>query len=280
MAISAASPYGPGAGDAGSALSNLQSALGAAGGAGSGSAYVDPNDPPVRLVHRNLAPTAGKPLPDGMKAPARNPVQMPVSQAQASIYGWSQDEWEALAKRLWYLGYDRVSDPSDIQGAIAVWQQAVDEAAKMQSGGHNVTPDDVLDMYASANKDLAAKRATGEVQSTKSRSISLTDPVQAKAFITQAFQQAMGRDPTDAEVRVLTDSLHKAQRANPTITTQSPRFDNDGNLIPGEMETVTEGGLDPSAFIQQAAQDNPEAAEYQAATFYFNTLMKALDSPV
>lgn len=278
-----ASPFGPGAGDAGDPLANLQATLNASGGAGAGS-FIDPSDPLVRLAPTSTRVLGNKPMPGGGRLKSQKVsvpgARMPVSQAQASIYSWTQDEWEALAKRLWYLGYDGVSDPSDIQGAIKVWQAAVDEAAKMQAGGHDMSPDDVLDMYAAANKPLATKRSAGDVQTSKARSISLTDPTQARALITQAFQQAMGRNPTDAEVRVLTSSLNDAERKNPTVTTQSPRFDNEGNPIPGETNTVTGGGIDPSAFIQQAAQADPEAAEYQAGTFYFNTLMKALGSPV
>ena len=69
------------------------------------------------------------------------------------------------------------------------------------------------------------------------------------------------------------------QRATPTVTETTTKYDNERNPLP-DSTSVTSGGVDPTAFVQQAAQDNPEAANYQAGTFYFNTLMKALGSPV
>lgn len=206
---------------------------------------------------------------------------MSVDAATAAFWGWSDAQQKALAKKAWYLGL--IASPDDIEGAFQAWKYAVGRAGDYAQAGRQMDPSDAMDLLAAGSPAAQQQRdvngRAGQTVTQKQRQINLTDPVQARSLIEQAFQQSMGRDPTDAEYRTLLASLHSQQQANPTVTQTTQKYDNQGNPLPDSTST-TSGGIDPSAFVQQAAQNDPEAAQYQAGTFYFNTLMKALSSPV
>lgn len=210
--------------------------------------------------------------------PGEGQTKMTVDQATAAFWGWTDEQQSALAKKAWYLGL--VASPNDIEGAFTAWQWAVGRAGDYAAAGRDLDPSYVMEVLAAGSPKAAKQREAnarrGDTVTQKSRSINLTDATQARSMIEQAFQQAVGRDPTDAEFRTLLNSLHAAQRENPTVTTQTTRYD---NPLP-DQTTTTQGGVEPGAFIEQAAQDNPEAAEFQAATGLFPSLLNALNSPL
>lgn len=209
-------------------------------------------------------------------------VMMDPDEARYAWAGWPSDAQQAFAKKAWYLGL--ISSQRDLDGAYSIWQWAVSRAKDWALAGNAMDPQDVMELLADGSPDAAKQRAinarAGQTVTQKQRKIDLTDPTSARALVEQAFQQSMGRDPTDAEVRVLTDSLHKQQKANPQVQTSTTRFDQDGNPVDDGQTTTTSGGIDPGAFIQQQAANDPEAAQYQAGTFYFQSMMNALSSPV
>lgn len=211
----------------------------------------------------------------GQKTVAGKSVDLPPDQAANAIYGWSNEDIKAFAKKVWYLG--GISTPQDIQGALQVWDAAVQQAARFAAAGRPMDPQDVMQMMLAgdpgAQKNLT-QRKNGGVVTQKARSINLSNPTEAKALITQAFQQSMGRDPTDAEVRTLTESLNAEQRKNPTVTTQRSTYSDTGQLT-GQQSTSS-GGMDAGQYVLDSAQADPEAASYQAGTTYFNALMGAL----
>lgn len=207
-------------------------------------------------------------------------VSQDTTTAGIGFWAWPEKDRLAFAKKAWYLGL--VASPADVDGAQQAWTWAVEKAGEFALAGNPMDPNDVMDLLAAGSPTAVKQRQinlSGGTVTQKQRQINLTDPVQAKALITQAFQQAMGRDPTDAEYRTMLSSLHGAESKSPTVTATTTKYDNAGNPLPDSTST-TSGGVDPSAFVQQAAQADPEAAQYQAGTFYFNTLMKALSSPV
>ena len=259
------------------------------GTAGSGSAYYaepnDPKDPPVWVGSIfGSAPRLGanKPLPGGGRLPGRQVTEheatMPLSQAELYVRNLDADTLQKMTEKAWYWGYDKVSAPDDIMGFIALWQDAVNEAAAFQAAGKRLSPMQVLELGATGNVKNRADRAfAGGMQTQKSRKIQLTDPVSAKALIRQAFQTAFGRDPTDAEVRTLAGSLTAAEKAHPQVTVDQASFDAAGNPTGTPTETVS-GGIDPGAFLQEQVQDDPEAKEFQAAGTYFPALMQLMGS--
>lgn len=264
-------------------LSTLNANLGNSE-AGSGTAFYQatPDDPNVYIGDFGTAPRPGgnKPLPGGGRLPTTESakITLPLSQAQSYIYGMDPAELNKMAERAWYLGYTEVSSPTDVMGFIDLWQKAVANAALFQAQGKNLTPMQVLEYGATGNVKTRAQRSLdGTVQTQKSRSINITDAVSAQALIRQVFQTAYGRDPTDAEIHTLASSLTAAEKNNPSVSVTNASFDSATGNQTGST-TTTSGGINPSAFLDQQVQNDPEAKEYQAASTYFPALMQLMGS--
>lgn len=268
------------AGSSAALASLMLNTQGGAFGSGSAQYQPDPQDPPVWVGDKTVIRRgANKPLPGGGRVPAgHTATTLPLSQAKQYVYGMDPAELNKMTERAWYLGYTEVSAPNDVMGFIDLWQKAVEDAAVFQAQGKQLSPMQVLEYGATGNVKTRAERAVaGGVQTQKSRHIDITDPVSAKAMIRQAFQTAIGRDPTDAEVRTLAGSLTAAEKANPKVSVTSANFDASGAQT-SPTTTTSSGGLDPSAFVQQQVEDDPEAKEFQAAGTYFPALMQLMGS--
>jgi hypothetical protein len=197
-----------------------------------------------------------------------------VQRVIGAWYSMDDAHRQSLMKKMWYLGLTKSAD--DFDGAFSVWKQAVSHAANFTQAGRPMDPQDVLGMMADGSQGPGAKAKGGP---RSSRQIDFTDPATAKAWVTTAFQQSMGRDPNDAEIRAMTDSLHKAQQMTPQVTTTTPtKFDAEGNVI--DSTTTTTGGVDPQAFFQNQMNADPEAGAHQAAAQLLPALMQALGSGV
>jgi hypothetical protein len=68
---------------------------------------------------------------------------------------------------------------------------------------------------------------------------------------------------------MLYQSLNTTLRENPNVTKVSAK----GNV-------TTSGGIDERGFMQQQAEANPEFANYQKATTYFDAMLSTLQGPV
>ncbi|HLN76527.1 MAG TPA: hypothetical protein VK204_05735, partial [Nocardioidaceae bacterium] len=202
-----------------------------------------------------------------------------VNQAMGAWYAFDDAERSRIMKKMWFLGL--LKDPSDFEGGYKVWSAAVDHASRFASMGREMDPRDVLDIMGNATqaeKDRQKARGyAGGTFTQKSTSIDLTDPTEAKAFITAAFQQSMGRDPNDAEIRSMTDALHRGQQADPKVTTTTTKYDDNGQPI--NSSSTSSGGLNAEAYISAQASADPEAGAHQAASQLFPALMQALQAP-
>lgn len=184
-------------------------------------------------------------------------------------YAMDDAKRAGLMNKMWYLGLIKSKD--DFDGAYGVWKNAVTHAANFAAAGKPIDPQDVLDILADSENGPQRAYQGPRTQ----RQINLTDPVQAKAFIEQAFKQSMGRNPEDAEVRALTEALHQAQKGSPVITTTTPtKFAADGSVI--DSTTTSSGGVDMQSFLDPRINDDPEATAHQAAADLFPALMQAL----
>lgn len=269
---------------AGGAVASLRANM---SGAGSGAATYAPSadDPPVWVgstYSTSARVGANKPLPGGGRLPGRqtneDATTLPLSQAKQYVYSMDPAEVNKLTERAWYLGYDKVSAPNDVMGFIALWQDAVDSAALFQANGKHLSPMQVLEYGATGNAKTRAERAqVGGVQTQKKRTVQITDPESARAMIRQAFKTAIGRDPTDSEIRTLAGSLTAAEKKHPQVSVTSASFDAAGNQT-GATNQTDSGGIDPSAFIQNQLEQDPAAKEFQAAGTYFPALMQLMGS--
>lgn len=217
-------------------------------------------------------------LEHGLSNPAGRVMALTPDAASNAIFGWDLADQKAFAKKVWYLG--GISSPEDIAGAWKVWQQAVQVAAGFSAAGNPMDPQDVVDLMltgdAGAAKARAQHKLAGKTITTqKANPINLADPAEVRVFLDEAFRTKMGRAPTDAEVRTLTDSLHAAQKAHPGMSQVQTTYDANGNVASQQQLKAT-GGVNPDIFLNDQIANDPEAASYQAGTTYFNALMGAL----
>lgn len=247
-------------------------------GGGASTATDVPLIPVKYPGHKYNAAGAGSvnALEHGMADPAGRTQLMDPNAAANAIHGWSIADQRDFAKHAWYLG--GIKSPDDLAGAWDLWQEAVRRAAAFSAAGNPMDPQDVLDLMLTGDPQAQRNRkmrADGGVVTQKSRSINVASAQEAKGLIIQAFKTAVGREPTDAELRTYTNSLQQAMKANPTVTTSSQKYDANGNAV-GEATSTTTGGLDPQQFVADQLSTDPQAEEYQAAAVYFPALLAAL----
>jgi hypothetical protein len=137
---------------------------------------------------------------------------------------------------------------SDFQ--TAYWSKADTDAFKKLLGEANA------DGGRTWQEKLAAigSGGGGEPKTTVQRVSSISTREEAEAIVQNALRAKLGRDPRDAEFKQLLQTLTSAEKANPSITTQT-------QTSPGQYSTTTTGGLSmvgKGQVIENAIMDNPE----------------------
>src|SRR5665647_1550037 len=206
-----------------------------------------------------------------------------ADEVRGQVLAWhGTDEFDRWGKKLLNLGLIDPGDETSVEILDAVWQDAVDLAARFLSAGKKVTPWKAAELMAQGGAGRYGSSGgafTGNRSST-SRSVDLTDPATAKAITNDALSQALGRAARPEETAQFLQVINSAERANPTVTTTNTRYDK-GVEVGGS--STRSGGLTDEGRTQMVtdqAQAMPEYGAYQAATVYFNSLVDALDSPV
>lgn len=199
-----------------------------------------------------------------------------VAQAMNLPYTWEDEE---VADAM-----DKMRDAGlDVQGfedVLDVWGSLVDRAAmtySMSEGKRKVTPWDVLDMQKAEAKAAGIQILDpNRTESVVQRSVHDITEGQAWSTLQQTLSGMLGRDPSDQELRDYTYRMNQLAAANPSITNTIVKY-KDGKAVSQTSDTET--GFTSDDMAQSAyerAQDNPEYAEYQASTQYFNAAMGAL----
>jgi hypothetical protein len=136
---------------------------------------------------------------------------------------------------------------SDFQ--TAYWGKADTEAFKKLLGEANA------DGGRTWQEKLAAiGSGGGEPKTTTQRVSSISTKEEAQAIVQNALRAKLGRDPRDAEYNQLLQTLTSAEKANPSITTQT-------QTAPGQYSTTTTGGLSMAGkgqVVENAIMANPE----------------------
>lgn len=136
---------------------------------------------------------------------------------------------------------------SDFQ--TAYWGKADTEAFKKLLGEANA------DGGRTWQEKLSAiGSGGGDPKTTTQRVTSLSTPEEARAIVQNALRAKLGRDPRDNEFKQLVQTLSSAERANPSVTTQT-------QTAPGQYSTTTTGGLSmvgKGQVVEEAIMQNPE----------------------
>lgn len=194
-----------------------------------------------------------------------------VASAQNQWFHWTNQMRLDLAKKLYAWGY--IDSPNDIYGARAYYYDAIAESALAFQNGQRVTPLDILDVQHVKNLDkLKARTAAGPGSVTTPNPVMVYNKDNVAAMVTVALQKRLGRDPTEAEINTFYNAIHQHQLGDPGSETVVRG--KDGKVI---SDITNQGFNDASAgqLIDSKIKDNPEYAQYQAATTYFNAAMEA-----
>lgn len=201
-------------------------------------------------------------------------------QAMNLPYTWDEEEIAEAMKKMRQSGIPVDSFDMGSTSLVSVWGALVERASMtyaMSEGRRKVTPWDVLDMYKSEAKAAGSFQnyQNGE-RTTTQRSITNITEGEAWSMLRDNLSRMLGRDPSDQEVREFSFRMNQLAAKNPSITETVTRYKNGE---PVSSETETEGGFTAADVQQQAyeeAQNDPQYAEYQAATTYFNSAISAL----
>lgn len=108
-------------------------------------------------------------------------------------------------------------------------------------------------------------------------SVSQISEGEAWSTLRQGLQAMLGRDPSDEEVRDFTYRMNQLAAQNPAISETITRYKN-GDAISSNTKSVDAGfsGGDVQEAAYHDAVNDPQYAEYQSATTYFNAALSAL----
>lgn len=229
-------------------------------------------------------------LPDYAKVGEKDKT-MTESQAIASMANWSPEELSKWKDTLVHAGLLKPGKNVTYAQLQAQWANAVQDAAQAYTvSGKQVTPYDIVDIMGTVNGaggttgGLAAGSVPGGTKQTETdRTVDHVSNEEASQILRNAFEQAVGRAPTDTEVEEFANRLHTAIRQNPTVTKTTATMDANGNVT---RNVDSEGGFGSggvggfaNSMAQQDAMADPEYGAYQASTTYFSALLNAIKSP-
>lgn len=196
-------------------------------------------------------------------------------------YLWAPDQVQSAIQRFQEAGFTNVVD---FESMHAAWGGLVKRAGAMYSLSHGkkkVTPWDVLDMSKDERAAGGAGASSGGFTGTHkmtNRTVTEISEGSAWSALKSTLSQMLGREPQDDEIRHFAYRMNSMAAKNPSISTTIAQY-NDGKMT--TSDTKTKPGFGADDVMQNAyeeAQSDPDYAEYQSATTYFNAALSALGS--
>jgi hypothetical protein len=249
-----------------------------------------PNDPSTWQVYKGSGPAAD---PNAAKhnqlahdygdtpanAGTTGDTTTTVGQMMNEPYLWSEDEVASAIKKFQKAGLTSVVDFDSMQKAWSGLVQRAGAMYSMSSGKNKVTPWDVLDIY----KNEMSKAGTTDPnapftgsRTTTQRNVSEISQGDAWAALKQTTTQLLGHDPSDQEVRDFAYRMNSLAAASPSISTTTTQYDK-GQAT--NSNTTSKAGFNASDIQKSAydqAQSDPDYAEFQSGSTYFNAALSAL----
>jgi len=183
-----------------------------------------------------------------------------------------------LAEQINYmrsLGY-KINSTSQLQ---RFYNAAVDYSAKMYAMNTFITPEEALGFkspFGSGSGRGGSGGGGGGTSTQIQRSVNISSAKDAKALINQSFQQSVGRDATDDEIKQFRSALNAEEKKNPSITKTTQTVS--GSNVSTTNETT--GGMDRGAYMLEQGQKAEDYAEFQTETTYMDALMSAISGGV
>lgn len=196
------------------------------------------------------------------------------------VYNWTADERNAVAKRMVDVGMiGEQWSPIDV---VKAWGELVTEAANyhLARPGDLMTPMDMLDL--NHGDGTATGKAVPHVSKIVDKSVTITTAEDARAVLNSVLSDKLGRRANSREVDDFQAALNSAQRSNPTVQTTHSTTSADGSRVTSRSG-VQVGGVNVNNFADNYTDNrdpDSEFGRYQAATTYYNALLKAVQGPV
>lgn len=155
----------------------------------------------------------------------------------------------------------------------SLWAALIQRASMLwTSTGAKVTPEDLLDQYASGRGD--AKKLT--TKTTHDTVLNLSNGDSAAKALSQMLADRLGRMPTKSEKAGFLAALNTYERQHPTKRTTVT------NTITGDSTSTQQEGGDRDAFASEYTQkhNQKEYAAVQSATTYYDALMSVIGGPL
>lgn len=201
-----------------------------------------------------------------------------VTQAMNMPYTWDESEVADAVQKFKAAGLKIDSFDAGSNSLVQAWASVVNRAALMYSlsGGKNeVTPWDVLDLYKKEADTYGLGPFSGN-KTTVQRNVTEITEGEAFASLQSNLSQLLGRDPSDQEVRDFTYRMNQMAASNPAISKTITRYKN-GEAV--ASSTHTDPGFtsaDMATEAYDAAQSEPDYAEFRGASYLFNAVLSAL----
>jgi hypothetical protein len=251
--------------------------------------------------------SGGKGLEEAPSHKSRFPhYKTPFAMLQA-FDAFSTAEYVKFKNKLVAAGF--VSSEADPVQVRQTYASILKDVQQAQMQGVNVSPFGYVNSLIKKNgfdpTKIPAKKdwnpatsAAGFKPSTQTvTSVYDMDGAQAEAMLTQTLQQALGRDPSKAEIEDFVDAVKTRALEDPsTQTTRTMRGDRSGladnntqvsvttqgGKSYSTIQSVNDGfGQDEAALLaQKRAENAPDYASSQAVGTYFPALLQALGSTV
>ena len=163
---------------------------------------------------------------------------------------------------------------------LPVWKQAVDLAAQSLKAGSPMTPYDIMDLMK-RDGGLGGTGYTGPRSvTTTSKSVDKISEGTAWAVINDAVTKAIGRAPSDSELKRFIGRANDIAVRNPTRTTTTTKYNKYGQAVSSNSRSRQGASAGDYELAARNLAATPESAAYQAATTYYNAFAQALSSPV
>lgn len=142
------------------------------------------------------------------------------------------------------------------------WRNSVIGAANFTAQtGRPITPWEYMELLAGG---MSGARGGGGGGGGVSRVVDLTNPSDAQVLVDNALNSYLGRRATEEELGTFLQTLNKAERANPVVTTPSGRT----------------GGVNRELVAREFAESRDEAAEFMVESQYMNWFEQLLNRDV
>lgn len=203
-----------------------------------------------------------------------------------------------LARRLWLAGIltTNTAEDANLQDVASAYANLLTTASNFFQTGKRITPHQLIDkaiefrygerglkmktpkLYQKALRGFGKGTGPYEKSVTVNKIIDISSGAEAKVFLKNAMQEALGRDPTREELEDFKGLLNEEEQENPqrTRVVTRPGVGNDPTVV---RQRILDDGFtsdESMDLAERRARSAPNYAESQAAMTYLPALFQML----